>query len=572
MAPETYLLFLRREDAVCEASPAVDIYAFGVILWELCIDWTGAGIVDVADLMSALAQYAPGVERIVRSRSELASLWEWPDLTAIPASCSPMLRALIERCWTFDDHSRLSFDDMVTGTWFAGVEDGRMLQRETKVQMKSSVVASTEGCVLELTRVDGIDDPGVGDGHNNVATGSVDRRNQPPPLPSGVSAPNSISSGDIGIAALSSVIPADMLRRTAEHKSINCVNKLWHRCGLHFQSAAEEEGFGVYKRNTGVFTSLRWAYFSFAVISIIVLVADMAATGWSTSIAVRACPGAFRVVLFASMWLLSFPSCTNITRRADTIVASLTLLYLLTLCACNVYVTQYAPEYQPQFFNFTLLDSDMEFGLGNVVFHDWQTQIDYGDHTEGLCLAKWAVTNASGVCAGNVTSSFQNGDDQHLCYMHNQTVIVDSAYLSFQFNMGRIQYAMSYGLFFLESLTIPVVLMTVGLPLRLYGPLLSLPFATVLGLLAVAFTGAVDNGYSVKGVFRLCCVLMAAVVLYTSCIVGSFRQERSRRSLFVLHVALQTELDTLSQDVEFRKYREVMRKNREEYEARLGSG
>ena len=125
-----------------------------------------------------------------------------------------------------------------------------------------------------------------------------------------------------------------------------------------------------------------------------------------------------------------------------------------------------------------------------------------------------------------------------------------------------------------ELLTMPVTLLLLGIPARMYAMLLVLPGLTAVGLsvkgLAVVFsdpnlTNSVIEEVNQSlwlGPYNVMTVLCAAIIVYCSSLISAFTYEKSRRTLFVLYCGLQTQQVVLSRDARFRRYRDVMAVNR----------
>ena len=111
MAPETYVVFLTRSVQACETSPAVDVYAFGVILWELLADWTVPSAIDSSEMINALPQYARNVASTLSplTLETLRTVWEYPPLHHIPQRCPAALLGTAQRCWSYAESERPTF-------------------------------------------------------------------------------------------------------------------------------------------------------------------------------------------------------------------------------------------------------------------------------------------------------------------------------------------------------------------------------------------------------------------------------------------------------------------------------
>jgi hypothetical protein len=126
------------------------------------------------------------------------------------------------------------------------------------------------------------------------------------------------------------------------------------------------------------------------------------------------------------------------------------------------------------------------------------------------------------------------------------------------------RYVLGYGVFFFEALTVPVTLLMLALPVRLYVMLLVVPAATLVGLLATLLRkGFLQPAARHDDVYFACVVLVAALIVNTACAVRAAAQERVSRKLFLLHSSLQAQAEGLWEDAAFRQYREVMRANRQ---------
>jgi serine/threonine protein kinase len=112
------------------ASPAVDMFAFGVLLWELLSDCSAAPC-DSTLLVRQLPQYDRSNIRRRRNSSpwsseELQQIWLPPPMDHIPSSCPQHLLDVVRAACAFRDADRPSFSgvrvamEAAVSTWLPG--------------------------------------------------------------------------------------------------------------------------------------------------------------------------------------------------------------------------------------------------------------------------------------------------------------------------------------------------------------------------------------------------------------------------------------------------------------------
>jgi hypothetical protein len=536
MAPEMYLVKLTGPVQPRAASPAVDVYAFGVMMWELLVDWTVASAFNSSDVINALPQYAPHVASSLSPECNLetlACIWEYPPMHHIPDECPASLQTMAQRCWSYTERERPAFvrvAEELQAEW--RVSARKMLPRppprpfDSRGAGSHTIKVSTYGGFVTRRQAEPVswsarllhdhDGHAVGGGFGvGGGRGGV-----------GVRGDNSRGSGCTGVAgaaggagngpsdgggggdtsatpSTASQVPAvdeQAFSMAARAYELDCWRRAWHRCGLHFPSHEGERAFDDYMRSDHVYSALRWPFLGLALTYLTYLMLAQVFSANVLSDQVRVIPTLLATLQFGTAFLLTLRCCKAARSHVNVVLGTLALLYLAAFCGSSVYLIT-APELQP-------------------LYHP-------------------PDTNGTGA------------------------------------NLGIMLYTLSYGVFFLEALTIPVVLLVLSLPLRLYGPLVALPALTAFALLlgrALPFVVEFEEDHSlygadgpVLGTFRLSCIAALLVIINVACVSSAVVDERARRALFVLHSALQSQSQALEQDAAFRRYREIMRSNREAF-------
>ena len=327
--------------------------------------------------------------------------------------------------------------------------------------------------------------------------------------------------------------------QTSAPALLNCWERAWSRCGLHFESRQSERKFSQYSRNDRFFAALRWPFLWLSLCYVASLVVSIAtrksAPHRSTAhLVLRGLADMLNAVLFGVAWALSTWRCSRAHR--PTIIASAAIVQVLAFSSVAVYTTQFAPDFQPGFTNFTT-------GLPGMQYFPPVDSRWIGGVMRG-------ISPGEGVCVGNSTLTH----DVHV-----------DAVLLWQKDVGALQFFMSYGLFFFDVMMVPVVFLLLNLPFRLYVAVLAVPASTAVFVMGSAISTQLSVGNitglqpQLMGLFNLGVFRVAGVVVFASCIAGALSQEHAWRSLFVLHAALRAQSQTLTRDA---AYRNVVDANR----------
>ena len=263
-------------------------------------------------------------------------------------------------------------------------------------------------------------------------------------------------------------------------------------------------------------------------------------------------------------------------------VGGLAFTQLIAFAVCSFHGVFFAPELRPGFTDFEVGESMRYFppttnssGGGGDDDNDDDFVCDILGYPPPLS------TSSVGVCAGNVSVAVANRSKnfEYACTAVNLTGVGGETIISaydlelLQYVVGATQVALSYGLVFFEGVTIPVGLMILNLPFRVYVLLVMIPTATSLPLAVTRFVLAVlepnEALEAVAGniiqalVALLACV--GIVVVSVSSVFSVYNQERGWRSLFVLHAAQRTKHRRLEHDAVYRGYRDTLQANRAEF-------
>ena len=482
MAPETYMQFLNRNrETESNATPAVDVYAFGVILWELFHTGKGGAI----DELQQLRQYSPSL------------------LATLPCTLKTTKRLLVS-----------------TG--------GRL----------ESPLASRSW--------------------SNSATPLVARQ-----LP----APNTKTGSQTHTAAARFRIRDDRHHGTGTVTFLPCSTnrscwvRFWSQRHLLFASIAAERAFDTYCRSDGFYRMLRWPYVALCV----AYVAYAIGSTVSCEVGDVSCTSACAVPLTSAMLYggTAVLGWWHRARRYSNFVV-VPLAFVRLVCSAVVAIgsgwwVDFSSKSTP-----AVLTSSNDGANYLSPNSTWS----YGYLLNATNTS--ALADGTQYCLGEIqlpASAERRFEGSISIPASVSTGVNIFAALTSQFQYGYAEFALQYGLFFFDALTIPVTLLILGIPFRFYVLLVLIPAATIVAKLVslvvlsqILVTAFVGNAM----VVLLAC---AAGLVYTSCIVTVFRQERSKRTLFTLYCSLQSEEAKLSRDALFRRYREVLEANRKTFAA-----
>ena len=577
MAPETLLLWLNRSRSPCAAKPAVDVYAFGVVLWELLADAT-VGVAN-SSLLRGLAQLDRTLAPSLPCSAEwLAHVWEWPAMDQVPSDCPQIFVTVVQRCWQFAEADRPTFRDVAAelvdsaaGLPATGVE---VLARQAGCD--DAGARSRQPVPVSRDRLAAVSVSAVTEGHLDEPLIAVQSLSPPP----------SASVLSHRIPPTVPEVHPSVLRGPATALPTFCERQC-SRCNLYFPSRFAEAQFSAYVHSDRFFAAAKWPFFALAVAYAVDCAIE---TAFSDAVGphamFRGVESLLKGILFGSAWLFSCPCARTWRRRMNGVVCAVAAVLVLTTCALDVYAAEFVPELQPGSTNFTMGNPHMRFAP--PADSEWRCGLMYlpnsAGHELNVCAGRkvWHTRspkyypyssdyNYSYGYSKNPAESYYESYASYYYYYEPHTspwclaAVVDHHVVSAVMaakdvsRVAQLQFVVAYGLFFVEAVTLPVLLTILGLPFRLYAPLVATPAVTALALVCTAFRYHTP----ITGSFSLVVVAAAVVVIYTSCLASVLSQERAWRSLFVLNSAQQLQSRTLLHDASFRGYRSVMHANRQ---------
>jgi len=533
LAPEVYVVVINEPNlALQAASPPVDVYAFGIILWEMM---DGAAV-NTVDVLSSLRQCAPA--QLKANSTSLAILqsqvWEWPQQQQQSGEEHAVLHRLVSMCWQFDAGQRPTF---------------------AAIAARLSVIAAASDQARAIN-------VRCYDHHEQHWPSAPGRMQNDTPLEMPLLARG--RDGAPSTLALTSA-PAAKLLASEFHSRGSHAKKAspharwhscWHRCGLHFRSHEMEARFVAYLRSDAFYSVLRWPYLIFAVLYLAQLATTLALSSEPGTWVLGVTP-LLRSILFGVAavfaWFL-----TKTQRLNSGVLSVLAALYSLVGAAVTLTLPfaidmsanattfkvlgQYSWAYAP-------LNSTSVFDKGALVSSTNRSQF---------------ITS---VCAGRVEC--HDAIDIEACGIGAPDVVVSfTSSVLFQSRLGSMEYMLQFGLYTVEGLIAPVILMLFGLPFRHYICVIAVPAAVLIAKAFISyFAGTTFDSRIMPAMwnfdFHLVALNIIVPLVFTSCAVSVWLHERSQRRLFVLFCGLLSQKSTLTRDAAFRQYRRIMQFNRE---------
>jgi len=534
MAPEAFLHFLNQTVAEVVGA-AVDVYAFGIILWELFYDWT-ASIDAVAELQN-LAQYETALlSRVPVTLQSLLSLWELPSLDCVHDACPKYLVSMLGRCWKLIPGERPSF---------AAIEASFASQAErwspkkstfnnTHVQesvphrtLAKSALGRMQGSPRSDLHLALLDDHLDVDGGHQVRTSRASTQQSLLSSVSTFATPESAAHGT---------------------RRLSCNSRLFMRYGLHFDSVEAEQKFDSYVHGDDFYSVLKWPFVVCAVAyGVLTAVSIYIDADWYCEDYFCQLDFLFpiiSVVLFSTA--ASFGWLPHCRKHSNTTLLAITLTRSIVKGTLSI-LEQFRSNGQ---FELTWFDNSTRR-------EDPQTHGFNGTEFSKGCL----VFSANGTHVPPSYFCWNNTE-----FYKSYSCIETNALRADDTTEGSMQFAVQYSLFFWENLTVPVILMLLGLPFRLYVYAIAVPAIFLVVKLGMAFamvTEYNDMPTSSLGYFMLSAIFAATLIMYTSCFLSVYTSEKSRRKLFILYSALQSQEVKLTRDASFRRYRQKLQTNRE---------
>eukprot|EP00750_Incisomonas_marina_P023279 INCI5025.4.p1 GENE.INCI5025.4~~INCI5025.4.p1 ORF type:complete len:1120 (+),score=192.52 INCI5025.4:185-3544(+) len=549
MAPETYVLGLN--EATLGAEPPVDVYSFGIILWELlAIDKSSADTHKLQGLWQCHRETYHETQDCRLSVDDIKGKWEWPSLGF---------------CHRQHSHFPANIVDAVESSWkFVAVERASFAQLSTRLD--AAEASRPLGNVGRSTKVrtsswDWDASTGMGLLHEPLVREDLEKPAFVP-LQDGTGIDDTMDGYDERDRA-NSRDKAPVTR--AVSPCTRCWVDFWVRRGMHFGLANHaEERFQAYVHSDEFYAVVKWpfeilgGFHALAAISLAV-VGGQWASGWAAGAVVLNVADA---ILYCTAGALGW--WTRGRSKANEIVGWLVAVKLLVMVVSMVLI----PLSPDLTFNDTV--TPLFLNDAEVFSGSWE-ECGLLVESNGSALTLLAPSNEcwDAVAVDQATDVECNG--QVLVANDERTALSWEHVLENNFLFGQFLFDLKFGIVFFHLLTMPISLIMLALPFRIYVIVLLVPVAvTVAAILArlvdVVHPACGTSSLSAGADFKLVSVVIAAVIAYTSGATSVVQNEKTRRSLFVLYSSLNSQETALTKDANFRKYRSVMQLNREEFE------
>ena len=533
MPPESFLVYLNRSSIGEVSDPAIDVYAFGIIMWELLADWTAGKLDDGRTILHQLRQYSKGYSppRPVTLKA-LQADWQQPDIDShIPQECPPWLPALVSSCWAFSAKDRPKISAVATEIDVSWSRPKRATTLSLRMQAKP--VAVTEGVDL--------DSQDSAQLLSQRLLANDDSRDLPSRRFTDTS--TSLQSESISLEEAAFITDTKVAK-------LGCWGLLWSRCGLHFKSHRAEKKFEHFQRGKSFFSSMKWPFLALTLMYGCMFLEVLFVTVEQFVLVYDALPKLLGVILFGSAFACHFNR--KFYMRHSLILWSLTLIWLLA----TVLVAWILPPQLGRNYN-GYLAVGVEYATVPNNTAVWQgtfvTDLASSTPIQSVCGGRAYCSQATELPFG-CTEAMRSNTSSY--------VITVSQTLQFQKELGRAVYTLAHGLFIFEVLTVPVVLLLLRMPVRQYAVCEVLPCIGLLNKLCQFTTMSTEGTVPY---FEVGCIAVAAVVVYTACTLSAISHERSHRSLFTLYCALYKDEQQMTSEISFRKYRDATRINREQF-------
>jgi serine/threonine protein kinase len=518
MAPETYIHLLNKTDTICEAKPLVDVYAFGVILWELLYDG-----LDAMDALASLHQYSKDLlTSLPCTGPALKHLWEWPSVDGCMRDESPdFLVQLLCRCLSFEAEQRPSFVQIRNMLFCEGAATPQRYKGKGKAERSISECTLHKG--LELAYMP------PKHTSSNYRTPLMDD------IDNNIDNPNNNDSLVPNASAFTSNLYHD-----ATLKFNPCV---W-TCGG--SKSDLERRFDEYMHSDQFYSMLKWPYIGLAVlylISAFVIIGVMIHErddNYTDSIGpfyghqylllglpLGECGGC---LLFGCVSIFAWTP--RLRKNVNSWVLSASLLHGVLQAVSTLWNGFGSEQIPNSFVTLFLYPSDLKedwFFVCNTIDNSSTSLANYSAELDAIF--KQMDFNTSG---------------QNACI----------SLISMLRAQGGMYGILAYASFFFEVLTIPVIFIVLGLPFRLYLCAISIPFLAFVVKCCFLFASPYGSNVDYITVFIL------GLVMFASCIISVFRGEKSRRALFLMYCDLVSRKRDLSKDANFRRYRDILAAHR----------
>eukprot|EP00750_Incisomonas_marina_P023283 INCI5025.8.p1 GENE.INCI5025.8~~INCI5025.8.p1 ORF type:complete len:1127 (+),score=194.06 INCI5025.8:185-3565(+) len=548
MAPETYVLGLN--EATLGAEPPVDVYSFGIILWELlAIDKSSADTHKLQGLWQCHRETYHETQDCRLSVDDIKGKWEWPSLGF---------------CHRQHSHFPANIVDAVESSWkFVAVERASFAQLSTRLD--AAEASRPLGNVGRSTKVrtsswDWDASTGMGLLHEPLVREDLEKPAFVP-LQDGTGIDDTMDGYDERDRA-NSRDKAPVTR--AVSPCTRCWVDFWVRRGMHFGLANHaEERFQAYVHSDEFYAVVKWpfeilgGFHALAAISLAV-VGGQWASGWAAGASALNVADA---ILYCTAGALGW--WTRGRSKANEIVGWLVAVKLLVM-AVSMVLIPLSPD-------LTFNDTDMPLFLNDAeVFSGSWEECGLLVESNGSALTLLAPSNEcwDAVAVDQATDVECNG--QVLVANDERTALSWEHVLENNFLFGQFLFDLKFGIVFFHLLTMPISLIMLALPFRMYMIALLVAvvvtffvaFARIVDMIELSCFGEIFGGVTI---FKLATLLFAAVIVFTSGAISVVQNEKTRRSLFVLYSSLHSQETALTKDANFRKYRDVMLTNRSQF-------
>ena len=540
MAPETCYHLICRDDDGGSAAPAVDSYAFGIVLWELLANPVG----DYTDTLRELAQCAPTF--LTCTNEDLtwpafSATWEWPSIEGhVGPECPHDVQNLIASCWQLSAQDRPSM--------VAVLKDLQSLDTAA-----ARVVDDNGAPLSDLPRH-------TDDANIDESIGPVDSADHRMRFLS--------DTTDRSVEALRSHAEplladdgAELLLKHGAHPqrqvAFRCWRNMWFRCGLHFDMPDAEAKFLQYHRGATYFRTMRWVFMGLVTMYTVacgLMAAPVGSEFVNTGYVVS---NIAAVLLFGFAFVCGSGHCWYSFGRCGPI-GIWVLAAMWQLCVV-VSVLTVAPPLLPTFQAFAAAQNTTGWAApaGSAAFNDVFLDSSGVNATlQNVCAGRIPCEEA---CQYAVYGCACCGD---VACDPDAYVITAAETVQFEIYLGQLQYAAAIGLPAFHVCTLPVVLLVLRLPFRQYASVILFPPAAFLAREIWYPLSVVDVAVPTS-IVQISAVIAAVIVATFACIKSALVHEQAQRSMFKLYCSLVAEEDHFAEDAKFLRYRDALRNNRQ---------
>eukprot|EP00750_Incisomonas_marina_P008663 INCI15576.4.p1 GENE.INCI15576.4~~INCI15576.4.p1 ORF type:complete len:926 (+),score=151.66 INCI15576.4:135-2912(+) len=607
MAPEIYAHFLKQTSCREELTTKADVYAFGLILWELFVD-----VNERAELaMLASTQYSPEEkDRLLqedthdRLTKQLQRVWQRPALSHLVQSCPEYIRQLIADCSSFPASSRPSFTcisvQLAAGPMreFAQAihkDQRRLTSKSLRPRLLSSATSLMSAAVSAVRRSIGRARSRTrSDAHvvRPVRSGVGPARTEPKartfatePTRGTLSSSTILSAELQEIRAHSFTAPAafkakgsphsttrDPLDSTTDHliepnseldvseqdlksnrrRTPSCHAKLT----MAFPDRSMEQRFCEESLQSDAhYRIARWAFY---------LLSLLYFSYFSSSFAMRARFQLFiaeesdilrTIVVPLLNFLLFTVAAIFAHQKAWRRFAHLQLFLVVPIGVCACILVPWA--------SYTTISREEGSLFNGGLFGDTSSPPDNSTFIDGWLQP---ASTSVGVCGGT-------GDAR--AAPTNASVISLCQTINYSASIGNLAFFLS-SIPTLQGLTLPAILMLLALPLRWYLVAIAAPFAGMILQIVLAehdlrvtrevannILGSVNaSDVRLTEEFNWLYLSVYTTVIYSSCLASAISNERFNRAVFIIQCALSDQRAALITERDSTRYRYILQHNR----------